>query len=278
MQSMILISGATGGLGKAFAVECASRGWDIFVTDLDARRLAALAAGLRNTYGVMVVAETCDLTDPEERARLFAAIARRGLRFWGLINVAGTDYEGPFQDRSRAQIRTIVRLNIEATLEVTHALLERTDPSRVFRIITVSSLAAFYPMPIKATYAASKRFLLDFFLALRDEVRERAATVTVLCPAGLPTNPGCIAAIDAQGMMGYLTTQNIGSVAAGTVDRALRGGAVYIPGMLNRMLHVLGSMVPMGLLAHLIGRHWRSARCKRTAANEDSLALALEAL
>jgi len=274
---MIFVTGATGGLGKAFAVECASRGWNLFLTDVDAGRLAALAAGLSNTYDVQVIVETCDLTDPEDRARLFAEIARRGLRFWGLINVAGTDYEGAFQDRSREQIRTIVRLNIEATLEVTHALLERTDPSRLFRIITVSSLAAFYPMPVKATYAASKRFLLDFFLALRDEVRERAAAVTVLCPAGLPTTPGCIAAIDAQGLMGHLTTQNIGSVAAGTVDRALRGDAIYIPGFVNRVLHVLGSLVPTALLAHLIGWRWRSARRRRGEdMGTERLALAVD--
>lgn len=274
MKSRVFISGATGGLGKAFAVECASRGWDLYLTDLNAARLAALAAGLSHTYGVDVISEVCDLTDSEERGRMFAAIGQRGLRFWGLINVAGADYEGPFQERSREQIRTIVRLNIEATLEVTHALLEHTDPSRLFRIITVSSLAAFYPMPVKATYAASKRFLLDFSLALRDEVRDRAATVTVLCPAGLPTTPVCIRAIEAQGLMGHLTTQNIGQVAARTVDRALKGKAMYIPGLLNRVLHGMGGMVPAGFLARLVGARWRAAHRRRSGREGiESLAL-----
>ena len=279
MRSMIFLSGATGGLGKAFAVECASRGWDIFITDMSAERLETLATGLSNTYGVSIISQACDLTDAEDRGRLFAWIRSHRLRFWGLINVAGTDHEGPFQECSRDQIRNIVRLNIEATLEVTHALLERTDPTRLFRIITVSSLAAFYPMPVKATYAASKRFLLDFFLALRDEVRGRGATVTVLCPAGLPTNPTCIEAIEAQGLMGHLTTQNIGRVAAGTVDCALRGGAVYIPGLLNRLLQMLSGMVPSGVLAHLIGWRWRAAWRNRAARVETKqLLLEMDAL
>ena len=95
-----------------------------------------------------------------------------------LIHVAGTDHEGAFLDQTRGQILSILRLNIEAVLDLTHALIERRDPLAVFRIINVASLAAFYPMPMKATYAASKRFLLDFSLALGEEVREMGATVT----------------------------------------------------------------------------------------------------
>jgi hypothetical protein len=267
---MYFISGATGGLGKAFAVECASRGWDLFLTDLNGDKLATLANGLENAYSIRVDSQPCDLTDAEQRAALLDSLRARGLRFRGLVNVAGLDFEGPFLETSRAQIRTIVRLNIEATLEVTHALLEQSDPAVPFRIITVSSLAAFYPMPVKATYAASKRFLLDFSLALRDEVRPRGATVTVLCPAGLPTTQVCIQAIEAQGLMGQLTTQDIGKVAARTVDAALRGRAIVIPGMLNQMLRLLGGLVPPSSLAEMIGKRWRSAHRKQMQAGAQA--------
>jgi short-subunit dehydrogenase len=259
MRSLIFISGATGGLGKAFAVECASRGWDLFLTDLHADRLASLASGIQNTYLVDVQSRECDLTDLPARTRLFEELKTAGLRFWGLINVAGVDFEGAFREQTREAIRTIIRLNIEATLDVTHEVLERMDPSRTFRIINVASLAAFYPMPVKATYAASKRFLVDFSLALRDEVRGRGATVTVLCPAGMPTTPGCIEGIDAQGLMGQLTTQNIGTVAAKTLDGALQGRPVIIPGLLNQILQAAGSLVPPTRLASMLGNRWRAA-------------------
>ncbi len=266
MRSMIFISGATGGLGKAFAVECASRGWNLFLTDLHSDRLASLASGIQNTYLVDVQFQDCDLTDLPSRTRLFEALQAAGLRFWGLINVAGVDFEGPFSEQTREAIRTIIRLNIEATLDVTHALLEHMDPSRIFRIINVASLAAFYPMPVKATYAASKRFLVDFSLALRDEVRGRGATVTVLCPAGMPTTPGCIEGIDVQGLMGQLTTQNIGTVAAKTLDGALQGRPVIIPGLLNQVLHAAGSLVPPTRLANMLGKRWRAAYQERLQA------------
>ncbi len=257
-RSLVAITGAAGGLGKAFAVECASRGWHLFLTDLRPEPLETLAASLRCTYGVDVLTQACDLTDAAGRAALVDSLRRQSLRFWALVNVAGIDFEGPFLEQSPAHIRTIVRLNVEATLEMTHALLGLRDPLAAFRIINVASLAAFYPMPVKATYAASKRFLLDFSLALREEVRPLGATVTVLCPAGLPTTPEVVKAIEVQGWWGQVTTQNIGCVAAKTLDRALAGRAVYIPGWINQLLHALGSLAPAWLVASLINRRWQA--------------------
>jgi short-subunit dehydrogenase len=210
MISWIMITGATGGLGKAFAVECASRGWNVFLTDLRETSLQILNDSLRRTYGVDVQQQACDLADATSRSQLFANLQQSERRFWGLVNVAGLDNEGLFCERRREQIRSILRVNIEGTLEVTHALLERRDPRHIFRIINVGSLAGFYPMPVKATYAASKRFLLDFSIALGEELRPQGITVTILCPAGMPTNASCIQGIEAQGIMGQLTTQDTG--------------------------------------------------------------------
>lgn len=259
MKSLVLITGATGGLGKAFAVECASRGWGLLLSDVSAERLEILAGGLRNAWGVEVVTLTCDLTDSASRKLLFEQVRGQGLRFRMLINVAGLDYEGLFIDRHREEILTIVRLNVEATLDMTHELLKLRDPIVPFRIINVASLAAFYPMPVKATYAASKRFLLDFSLALRDEVKDQGVTVTALCPAGMPTTQECIDAIEAQGLMGQLTTVDTGEVAARTVEAALRGRAVFIPGLLNRFLQAAGSLVSPRVVSVLIGKRWRAA-------------------
>ena len=146
---------------------------------------------------------------------------------------------------------------------VTHAVLAMRDQAIPFRIVNVASLAAFFCMPVKATYAASKRFLLDFSLALRNELKEQNATVTVLCPAGLPTTEGCIAAIESQGIMGQLTTEDIGSVAHQTIEASVRGRAIVIPGALNRAIRWLGGFVPATNIADLVGLRWRLAQQKR---------------
>lgn len=271
MKRYVMISGATGGLGKAFAVECASRGWDLYLTDLRLEALETLSTGLRSAYGVQVQWRACDLTDAGQRAALFEAIAAERVCFFALINVAGGDHEGRFCEQSREHIRNILRLNVEAALEMTHALLSLRDTTDAFRVINVASLGALYPMPYKATYAASKRFLLDFSLALAEELRGQGVTVTAICPAGMPTTPECVAAIEAQGLLGQLTTQNVGTVAADALDAALRGHAVVIPGRLNRVLRTLGSLVPPALVAQLLNRRWSTARERQADAAREMM-------
>ena len=139
----VLITGAAGGLGKAFAVECASRGWDLFLNDLQQVPLETLAAALRRSYGVQVVTHACDLTDAAEREGLFEHARAEGWHFSMLVNVAGVDFEGPFFDQSAKQIQTIVRLNVEGTLAMTHAILDYRKPDETLHIINVASLAAF---------------------------------------------------------------------------------------------------------------------------------------
>ncbi len=263
MRSMVFITGATGGLGKAFAVECAKRGWDLYLTDLHLDRLKTLSEGLERTYGVDIIFKSGNLMDATSRQELFQDVSAAGYKFQGLINVAGLDVEGIFLERTREELRGIVRLNVEGTLEVTHCLLDRMDPMGAFWIITVSSLAAFFPIPVKATYAASKRFLLDFSLALRDEVKSRGATITVLCPAGLPTTSSAIVSIEAQGLIGQLTTRNVGHVARLTIDQALKGKTIVVPGLINQFMRRAGSLIPPVILSGLLGRRWRSARENR---------------
>ena len=258
MKSMVCITGAAGGLGKAFSVECASRGWDLFITDLHEQPLAELSESLRNTYGVKVIYQACDLTNHIDRTRLFDEMQNHQMKFWCLVNIAGLDFEGPFIDRSREQIRTLLRLNIEANIEMTYIMLKRHDPSQTFRIINVASLAAYYPMPIKALYAASKSFILSFSKALREEVRSIGGTVTALCPAGMPTTAACTESIDAQGIVGLLTTTNTGYVASRTIDHALKGHAVYIPGKINQVVNAMSLFIPSTVIAKMINKRWNN--------------------
>ncbi len=256
MNNYALITGATGGLGKAFAAECASRGWNLALTDVSPDALASLADGLKRMYGVAVDYRACDLTDPDSRDAFWSWIERNGMAFHILVNVAGLDFEGLFRERAPAEMQTIIRLNIESTVDTTRRVLAHRSPAGTLRIVTVSSLGAFYPMPYKAVYAASKRFLLDWSLALRAELRPEGVGVTVLCPGGMPTNPECRRAIEAQGFFGRLTTCNTGDVAAQTIDAALAGRAVVIPGAANRLLGAAGGLLPPAWIAAGICARW----------------------
>jgi short-subunit dehydrogenase len=272
MKSVLLITGAAGGLGSAFARAAARRGYDLVLTDLGDRG-NALAKQLAAKYSCQVHYLPCDLTSDADRTHLFETFAAREWEFWGVINVAGLDFEGAYAGLQRGQAMTVLKVNLLANMDVTHAVLQLRDPQQKFRVINVCSMAGFYPMPFKATYAATKRFLLDFSLALREEIRDYGS-VMALCPGGMPTTEECMRAIFAQGFWGWATTVDPQQVAEATLKRALRDQALYIPGWANRLLWMISMPVPARWKAHFVAARWRKAQAATAAArltqSEDS--------
>ncbi|MEL7610707.1 MAG: SDR family NAD(P)-dependent oxidoreductase [Bacillota bacterium] len=257
---LALITGATGGLGRAMAVECARRGYDLFLTDLSEAPLWELAGGIARRFGSNVRVCACDLTDETQVASLFEEVDGCGEKLGLLLNIAGVDYEGGFLTRESGKIAKIIQLNIEATLRVTHAALNRR--AKEFYVVNVSSLASLYPMPLKATYAASKRFLLDFSIALGRELSREGVHVLALCPGGMPTTPENTASLQAQGFWGSVTSHDLGRIAYNTLRHALRGGRVYIPGAVNRALCIAGKLLPREWIAAFIYARWNATQKK----------------
>lgn len=260
-----LITGASGGLGRAFAIEAARRGYDLVLTDVNEVNLRTFQAGLLRQFPIRADAIACDLTDPEAVAHLFSALRNQGLRLTMLYNVAGVDYEGGFMDMDCEQALDIVRVNIEGSMRMLHGALRHREPGERFTVVMVSSLASHYPIPLKATYAATKRFLLDFATSLRQELRAQGVSILTLCPGGLPTTPGALQGIMAQGFWGRATTNSVTAVARRATDLALRGRCQYIPGFVNRLFSLLGGLIPRETLARMLYQRWSQARMGRPA-------------
>jgi uncharacterized protein len=258
----VMITGASGGLGRAFSAECASRGYNLFLTDINEAGLMYLQSGLERQYNVCVTVKACDLTKDESVDEMLNLIDAYGIRFDMLLNIAGIDFEGGFMERERKSVVQIVSLNVGATLRITHAILSRRREGKAFSIVFVSSLASMYPMPLKATYAASKRFLLDFALALRQEMKSQNVNTLSLCPGGLATTKEAIEGIAAQGFWGDVTTNKLEGVTHKTIEMVQSGKSIYIPGALNRVLSFCGKLIPRPLIANIIYRRWNNAQDK----------------
>jgi short-subunit dehydrogenase len=266
----VLITGAAGGLGRALATECARRGWNLFLTDVNGAGLKSIQCGLERQYGVTVTTRVCDLTSSDDVDGMMSVIDENSIRFDMLLNIAGIDFEGGFLGREREKVVKIVSINDAATLRITHAILERRRPGGHFTIVFVSSLASMFPMPLKATYAASKRFLLDFATSLRQELKSQDANVLALCPGGLVTKDDTVQAIEAQGFWGNVTTNPLETVARKTLDRALAGKAIYIPGGLNQTLSFFGKIIPRSWIAAVVYWRWTKSQKKWLTASETA--------
>jgi len=256
----VLITGASGGLGRAFALDCAERGYNVLLTDRNEAGLYTFKQGLLRQYPITVHAKSCDLTIDDEVAALMRYAEEQNFQLDMLLNVAGIDHEGGFTLRSFDQISSILRVNIEATLRITRQALLRRRKDSKFYIVFVSSLASLYPMPLKATYAASKRFLLDFSIALGQELKDQEVSVLSLCPGGLPTTQEALSGIIAQGFWGSATTNRLEKVAHNTISRVQQGRKIYVPGILNRSASILSKVIPAHMIAALLYARWIKAQ------------------
>ena len=177
----VVVTGASMGIGEAFARELARRKARLVLVARSADKLAALAHSLSNA---MVVVE--DLATPGAARRVFDAVAARGWDVDVLINNAGFGLLAPFADAPVEQHREAIAVNVNALVELSHVFLPMIARQRG-GILHVASTAAFQPVPYMAVYGASKAFVLSFSEALWGEYRDQGVRVVALCPGATDT-------------------------------------------------------------------------------------------
>ncbi|MCK0169124.1 SDR family oxidoreductase [Jannaschia sp. S6380] len=185
-MTLALITGASGGIGRALAEYHASKGGDLIVTARRLPELEALQAELEGAHGVAVTPVACDLGTPEGLATLLAATEGREIGI--LINNAGFGGRGEFISRDLTEDLAMVDLNVVAPMTLCHAIAPGMVARGGGRILNVGSTAGMMPGPLQATYFATKAFMQSFSLALDDELRAKGVTVTVLAPGYVATD------------------------------------------------------------------------------------------
>jgi uncharacterized protein len=244
-----LVTGASAGLGAAFARALAREGRDLVLTARRADRLDALAAELG---GVAVDTVAVDLVDPDGPDRLMAELARRGIAVDLLVNNAGFGLRGPFAERERAAQTGVVDVNCRAVVALAHAVLPPMLDRGRGAILNVASTAAFQAGPWMATYYASKAFVLSFSEALHEEVRGRGVTVTALCPGPTRTEFAARAGMDDIPAFHRFAVAPEKVVADGLA--ALRAGqAVRVSGVANRLAALSTRFAPRALTRRVAG-------------------------
>ncbi len=256
-----LITGASQGLGRALAEECARRGMDLILVALPDSGLGLVAQEIGRRYGVRAACFATDLTAPGSPEALAAWLAEKGFAVSVLINNAGVGYNSRFEDSTLRENEACILLNNLALVKLTRLLLPELKRHPQAFVLNVASLAAFFPMPFMPVYAPSKAFIVNFSLALREEMRAHGVSVSVLCPNGIRTNRACREQIAAAGLAARLTCMDADRVAACAVRRLLAGQAVIVPGALNRALVAAARFVPRSTVFAVVSAFWgRTAR------------------
>lgn len=262
MKKYVMITGAAGGLGKAFVVEFARRGYNLMITDLNDDALDTLSNSIMKCYGVDVIYKSMDFLDEKSFDEYWLFVKESRVKFNMLVNVAGVDFEGEFFEQNVKNIMSIAKINMLSVLGNTRMIIDFIDTTDKFMVINVSSLAGFYAMPFKATYSASKTFINSISTALNYELKEYNGSITTLCPAGMATRSDTIESIKSQGFMGSITTLNTCDIVSNTIDYAQKGRRFYIPGAVNNVLKNLGMLLPKNVVSGLIYQRWSKTRQK----------------
>jgi short-subunit dehydrogenase len=187
-RPVALVTGASSGLGLELARILAADGHDVVLVARSADALQGLADELERRYGVVARPLPADLAQAGAGTALARDVGARGIHVDVLVNNAGFTLYGPFDRNDEQELVALVRVNIEALTTLTRSLLPAMLERRRGMVINVASNAAFQPGPLMAAYYASKAYVLNFSLALTEEVRGRGVSVTALCPG--PTATG----------------------------------------------------------------------------------------
>jgi uncharacterized protein len=246
-----LITGASSGIGEAFARKLAAQGRNVLLVARSEDRLITLCNELGRINSIRAQHVAMDLSLPESPARLFDEAEKRGLIVDLLINNAGFGSMGDFAKLDLARELNMVDLNIKALVELTYRFLAPMRKRKGGAIVNVASTAGFQPVPFMATYAATKAFVLSFSEALWDENREYGIKVIALCPGVTDTN-------FFEAARGHQPPMRAAQAPEDVVDTALRGlgrGKSHIvSGWTNFFMIEAERLVPRSLIARMAGR------------------------
>lgn len=238
-----LITGASSGLGKEFAIECARRGRNLILVALPGRNLPLLCNLLERQFGVSAVCFEADLTDRQAIISMADHLTRY-YRIDFLINNAGTGGTLPFDTSSTEYLERIIHLNISAVALLSRLLIPELKRHPRSCILNVASMAAFSPIPFKTIYPASKAFIYNFSRSLNAELKGTGVSVSVVHPGPILTNPDVAVRIVRQGSAGKIGLLQASEIARQAINGAEKGKAVIVPGWMNRMNRILMSVVP----------------------------------
>jgi short-subunit dehydrogenase len=248
---LALVTGASSGIGAAFARRLAADGSDLVVVARRRDRLEALAAELEEAHGVRVEALVADLSDPAQLATVEARLREGDRPVDLLVNNAGAGGHGSYSSLPVDEVEAMVRLNLLAPVRLTSAALPVMVARGMGGIVNVSSISGEQPIPFVATYAATKAFLTSLSESLHEELRGQGVAITAVLPGFTRSE------FHDRADMGrsiprplWMTSEEVAEAALAAVAR---GQAVCVPGVGYRLLVGLSRHAPRGLVRRVAG-------------------------
>lgn len=245
-----VITGASQGLGKAFAKELAKRQMNVVLVSLPGQNLSQLSEWISREYKVQTWHYETDFSTDSNILNL-ANWLNASFNISVLINNAGIGGTKAFEAAPVDYIDSIIQVNIKATTLLTHQLLPNLKRQQRSYILNVSSIAAFSPVGFKTVYPASKAFVHSFSRGLYAELKNTNVFVSVINPGAMATNGEITSRIKRQGIIGKLTLLDPDKVARYAIDRLLKKDTVI---MVNPVTWLVSALLPIWIKLPMMTR------------------------
>ncbi|HSQ23826.1 MAG TPA: SDR family oxidoreductase [Pyrinomonadaceae bacterium] len=245
-----LITGASSGIGEAFARKLAARGHNLLLVSRSEEKLVTLCNEVGRSQKIRAQYVAIDLSERDAPRRLFEEARKREHEIDLLINNAGFGSMGDCAKLDLDRELNMVDLNIRSLVELTHRFLQPMREKKSGAIMNVASTAGFQPVPFMATYAATKAFVLSFSEALWEENRTYGIKVMALCPGVTETNFFEASSMQPPPVRTSQTPEEVVEVGL----RALaRGKSSVISGWTNRLMVEAERVVPRKFVLRIAG-------------------------
>lgn len=239
-----IITGASEGLGKSFAIELARRNINLVLVALPGSGLPQLASYIRKNFDIRVDELEMDLTNAETYPDIFSYLLMTDITAHMLINNAGLGNWSWFEDKNILFYKKQIELNVITPVLLTRLFLEQSDKSAKSYILNVGSLGGLFVVPKKQVYGATKSFIRYFTKCLQLELSGSNVRISLLSPGGINTKPELLVMNNKLKGIAKATILEAEDVARIAIDGLLKGKKEIIPGAVNRLLVLLNSMLP----------------------------------
>ena len=247
----VLITGASGGIGKELARQFAYHGYNVCLVARREEQLKQIKEEFTDEYKVEVNYLTCDITkDPEA---VYKFCHENDLEVSVLVNNAGYgDYKN-FMSGDLEKLEGMIDLNNKALVALTYYFLKDMKKQGYGQIINVGSVASFMPGPYMAVYYATKSFVMSFSMALREELRKDNIKVSVLCPGPTGSDFWKVADGESSKMVDSIFSRTVTQAAVTGYSLFESGKAYAVDGAVNKAMVVFARHLPLELCARLVG-------------------------
>jgi len=259
-MNFTLITGASSGIGEAFARRLAAEKHNLILVARSEERLHALCDELAVKHQIACNFVALDLTEPDANVRLFNETERNGWDVDWLINNAGFGSSGDFGTLDLEKELGMIDLNVRTLVGLTHRYLGKMRERRRGTIINVSSAAGFQPIPFMATYAATKAFVSSFSEAIAEENRPLGIHILALCPGSTKTN--FFAASNIERPIQVKGQQTVEDVVDTAMKAVAKNRTKVVSGWANYLGAIAGTLVPNAISSRVMAKALRTRHQK----------------